>query len=57
MDFSKNKPVAYMSKNGTLFKEEPPAMTDLIPLYTEESMHQFYESEYLKMATKTGEEK
>lgn len=28
------KPVAYMSKNGTLFKELPPQPMDLIPLYT-----------------------
>ena len=28
------KPVAYMSKNGILFKEEPPAPMDLMPLYS-----------------------
>lgn len=27
------KPVAYISKNGVLFKEEPPAPMDLEPLY------------------------
>ena len=28
------KPVAYMSKNGILFKELPPEPMDLEPLYT-----------------------
>jgi hypothetical protein len=32
------KPVAWMSKNGILFKEMPPGEMDLIPLYAEEQI-------------------
>jgi hypothetical protein len=32
------KPVAYISKNGVLFKELPPEHMDLEPLYTQKAL-------------------